>query len=161
LECSKQYKDGKIMVSSKGVIELIKTSEGFSAKPYLCPAGVATIGYGSTLYPDGTHVAMTDPVIDLDTGEAMLLETLKSYESAVAKAVTVPLNQNQFDALVDFAYNAGAGNLRSSTLLKKLNAGDYAGAADEFGKWVKGGGKTLPGLVKRREAERKLFTTAV
>jgi lysozyme len=83
--------------------------------------------------------------------------TLKDYEAAVLRYVTVPLNQNQFDALVDFAYNAGAQNLRISTLLKLLNQSQYDKAAAEFDKWVKGGGKTLPGLIKRRALERQLF----
>jgi lysozyme len=79
----------------------------------------------------------------------------------VSAAVTVPLNDNEFGALTSFTFNLGIGNLKSSTLLKKLNAGDRAGAADEFGKWVNAGGKPLPGLVKRRAAERALFLTPV
>ena len=146
------------MKASDRCIGLIETSEGFSAKPYKCPAGVWTIGLGSTRYEDGTPVKPTDPPITLDRSRQIVAATLASeYEPAVQRYVQVPLTQGQYDALVDFAYNAGAQNLRTSTLLKKLNAGDYSGASAEFSKWVNGGGKKLPGLVKRREAERQLF----
>lgn len=136
---------------------MIKQFEGFSAKPYLCPAGVPTIGYGSTRDTDGKPITMQHPPITETQARALLAATLVTYEDAVNRYVKVPLNQNQFDALVDFAYNAGAKNLLTSTLLKKLNAGDYAGASKEFGKWVYSGTKKLNGLVKRREAERQLF----
>lgn len=145
------------MKASQKCIELIKRFEGFSAKPYLCPAGVPTIGYGSTRDTDGKPITMQHPPITEAQARALLAATLVTYEDAVNRYVKVPLNQNQFDALVDFAYNAGAKNLLTSTLLKKLNAGDYAGASKEFGKWVYGGTKKLNGLVKRREAERQLF----
>ena len=145
------------MKASQKCIELIKRVEGFSAKPYLCPAGVPTIGYGSTRDTDGKPITMQHPPITEAQARALLAATLVTYEDAVNRYVKVPLNQNQFDALVDFAYNAGAKNLLTSTLLKKLNAGDYAGASKEFGKWVYGGTKKLNGLVKRREAERQLF----
>lgn len=145
------------MKASVNCIKLIKEFEGFRAKPYLCPAGVPTIGYGSTRYEDGTQVMLTDPEITENEAMGVMYATLGEYEDAVNRYVQVELNQNQFDALVDFAYNAGAQNLRKSTLLKYLNLGNYAVAAQEFEKWVYGGGKKLPGLVKRREAERKLF----
>lgn len=145
------------MKASQKCIELIKRFEGFSAKPYICPAGVPTIGYGSTRDTDGKPITMQHPPITEVQAKALLMATLTTYENAVNRYVKVPLNQNQFDALVDFAYNAGAKNLLTSTLLKKLNAGDYAGASREFSKWVYGGGKKLNGLVKRREAERQLF----
>lgn len=143
--------------ASNKCIELIKRFEGFSAKPYLCPAGVPTIGYGSTRDTDGKAITMQHPPITEAQAKSLLMATLTTYENAVNRYVKVPLNQNQFDALVDFAYNAGAKNLLTSTLLKKLNAGDYAGASKEISKWVYGGGKKLNGLVKRREAERQLF----
>lgn len=145
------------MKASMNAIKLIQDSEGFRAKPYLCPAGVPTIGYGSTIYENGTHVKLSDPEITEERAVEILFDQLKKYENAVNRYVHVPINQNQFDALVDFAYNAGAGNLQRSTLLRKLNAGDYEGASHEFGRWVYGGGKKLNGLVKRREAERNLF----
>lgn len=146
------------MNASDNCLALIRDSEGFSATPYKCPAGVWTIGFGSTRYPGGAHVAESDPAITIDQANDILAATLRvEYEGAVKRYVTVPLNQNQFDALVDFAYNAGAQNLRTSTLLRKLNVGDYDGAANEFGRWVNGGGRVLPGLVKRRDKEAVLF----
>lgn len=143
--------------ASNKCIELIKHFEGFSAKPYLCPAGVPTIGYGSTRDTDGKPISMQHPAITETQAKALLMATLTTYENAVNRYVKVPLNQNQFDALVDFAYNAGAKNLLSSTLLKKLNAGDYTGASNEFAKWVYAGSKKLNGLIRRRQAERDLF----
>jgi len=92
--------------------------------------------------------------------EEMLQADLPRFEAAVSRLVTVPLDQHQFDALVSFTYNLGEGNLRSSTLLKKLNAGDYAAAAAQFERWVTAAGKPLPGLVKRRAAERAMFEGA-
>ncbi|MDF0605378.1 lysozyme [Neisseriaceae bacterium TC5R-5] len=139
-------------------INLIKQFEGFSAKPYLCPARIPTIGYGSTRDEKGNPVKLSDPPISEARALEIMEATLaKEYAPAVERYVQVPLTQNQFDALVDFAYNCGGQNLRGSTLLKKLNAKDYAGAAKEFDKWVNGGGKKLPGLIKRRAAERALF----
>lgn len=148
------------MDASSKCMDLIKQFEGFSAKPYLCPAGIPTIGYGSTRYADGTPVKLSDAPITEVAAEALVMATLNTeYVAAVNRYVQVPVNQNQFDALVDFCYNAGAKNLQSSTLLRLLNSGDYDGAANEFGKWVMGGGKKLPGLVRRREAEKQLFCT--
>lgn len=146
------------MKASDRCLSLIRHFEGFSARPYKCPAGIWTIGFGSTRYEDGTPVRSTDTPITLERAKSIMAATLgKEYEAAVTRYVSVPVNQGQFDALVDFAYNAGAQNLRTSTLLKKLNAGDYAGAAGEFGRWVYAGTVLLPGLVKRRSAERALF----
>lgn len=146
------------MRASDRCLGIIREFEGFSAKPYRCPAGIPTIGFGSTRYEDGTPVKLTDAAIDKERAEAIMRATLaREYEPAVQRYVTVELTQGQYDALVDFAYNAGPQNLRTSTLLKRINAGDYAGAANEFGKWVYGGGKVLPGLVRRREAEKRLF----
>lgn len=145
------------MKASVNCIKLIKECEGFSIVPYLCPAGVPTIGYGSTRYADNTPVKMTDSPITETVAESLLFSKLKEFEQAVTRYVKVPLNQNQFDALVDFAYNVGTQNLRTSTLLKILNTGQYAAASAEFNKWVHGGGKVLPGLVKRRRLETELF----
>lgn len=145
------------MNSSERLFALLKECEGFKSTPYRCPAGIPTIGYGSTRYADGRPVKLTDPPISEQVAQGIMKASLKEYEGAVNRYVIVPLNQNQYDALVDFAYNAGSQNLRTSTLLRKLNAGDYAGAAGEFDRWVMGGGKKLAGLVKRRAAERKLF----
>jgi len=149
------------MKTSQAGIDLIKRFEGFSGNPYRCPADIPTIGYGSTRYADGREVSMSDPAITEPQAIQLLADTLGRYEKGVTGLATAPLTQSQFDALVSFAYNLGLGNLGNSTLLKKLNNRDYAGAADEFPRWVRGGGKILPGLVKRREAERKLFLEAV
>lgn len=147
------------MKVSINCIVLIKHFEGFSASPYKCPAGVPTIGYGSTRDTDGKAITMNHSPVTEQQATSLMLATLTTYEDAVNRYVTVPLTQNQFDALVDFAYNCGAQNLRTSTLLKKLNAGDYDGAAEQFLVWFYGGGKKLNGLVKRRMAERSLFLT--
>lgn len=142
--------------SDKG-LTLIKQFEGFSARPYLCPAGVPTIGYGATYYPDGRRVTMQDrPVTEADA-TAMLRSMLASYEAGVSRYVQVPLTQGQYDALVSFAYNLGLAALKNSTLLRLLNLRDYAGAATQFGRWNRAGGKVLPGLTRRREAERQMF----
>ena len=145
------------MKASSKCIALIKSFEGFCGKPYICPAGVPTIGYGSTRYEDDTPVKLTDPTIDEHKAMVIMYATLRQYEDAVHRYVQIELNQDQFDALVDFAYNCGAQNLRTSTMLKYINAGDFKKAQAEFSKWVNGGGKKLPGLVRRREAERILF----
>lgn len=147
------------MKASERCLDLIRRFEGFRAKPYRCPAGVPTIGYGSTRYADGAHVNLTDPPITEAQADDIMRATLGEYERAVNRYVSVFVNQHEFDALVDFAYNAGAKNLLSSTLLKKLNAGDRKGAAKEFERWVYAGGQILPGLVRRRMAERVLFET--
>lgn len=144
-------------VVSDGCLALIRKHEGFRSSPYRCPAGVPTIGYGSTAYADGTPVSMADVPITQPQAEHLLRVTLRSYEQSVRDCVRVPLSQSQFDALVSFTYNAGPQALRGSTLLRKLNAGDYHGAAAEFGRWVNADGKRLPGLVRRRADERQLF----
>lgn len=146
-----------MQISEKG-LNLIKKFEGFSSSPYLCPANVPTIGYGNTFYEDGTKVTLDDESISEDRATELLKYiTDKTFSSFVNRAVDVELNQNQFDALVSFAYNLGNGSLEQSTLLKKLNAGDYDGAADEFLRWNRAGGKILAGLTKRRTEERELF----
>lgn len=146
------------MQPSSKCLNIIRQCEGFSAKPYRCPAGVPTIGYGSTRYEDGTPVTMTDTPITRERAEAIMLSTLaREYAPAVARYVQVPMTQGQFDALVDFAYNCGTQNLRTSTLLRKVNAGFYGDAAREFDKWVMADGRKLAGLVTRRRLERDLF----
>ena len=145
------------MIPSDNCFKLIADSEGLRLTPYLCPAGVPTIGYGCTRYEDGTPVRMTDPAITVERAKSLMLHLLSGYISDVSRMVTVALTQGEFDALVDFAYNCGSQNLRTSTLLRKLNSGDRQGAADEFGKWTHGNGLVLPGLVRRRENEKELF----
>ena len=145
------------MNPSSNCLALIKQSEGLRLAPYLCPAGVPTIGYGSTRHADGHPVKLSDPPITEDEADVLLLMTLQPYADAVNRYVQVPINQNQFDALVDFTYNLGPQALRTSTLLKLLNAGNYAGAAAQFDVWVMAGKRRLTGLVERRAAERALF----
>jgi GH24 family phage-related lysozyme (muramidase) len=142
-------------ISGKGM-SLIKQFEGLRLTAYQDSVGVWTIGYGWTQPVDGKPIrpGMT---IKEETAERLLRTGLVGYESDVLKLVKVKLTQGQFDALVSFAYNLGARALSTSTLLQKLNAGDYAGAAEEFLRWNKAGGKALPGLTRRREAERALF----
>jgi lysozyme len=139
------------MVTSDAGIELIKKYEGCRLRAYCCPAGIPTIGYGHT---GSVSVGQT---ITQDEAEKLLRVDLISREKAVERFVDVPLTQGQFDALVSFVYNVGEGAFARSTLLKKLNAGDYAGAALEFRAWTQGGGKVLPGLIARRQAETELF----
>ena len=136
---------------------IIKQYEGFRAKPYLCPAGVPTIGYGATYYTDGRKVTLRDAPISEADADKLLDKMLGKYEDAVNRYVQVPITQDQFDALVSFCYNLGPEALRKSTLLKKLNNKDYNGAADAFLNWVYASGKKLQGLVNRRTDERKLF----
>jgi len=145
------------METSQAGLDLIKQYEGLRLKPYLCPKGVATIGYGSTFYDDGRKVTLKDAEITESRALELLANNLGKYEKAVNDYVKTTLTQNEFDALVSFTYNLGAGNLLSSTLLKKLNAGDKAGAANQFEAWNKAGGKVFEGLVKRRAAEKALF----
>ncbi len=144
-------------ISKKG-LDLIKEFEGFSSKPYRCPAGVATIGYGTTYYSNGTHVKMSDKAISKKKATQMLRYQVDSiYGAAVNRYTKVELTQSQFDALTSFAYNLGNGALRSSTLLRKLNEGKYTRASKEFLKWNRAGGKVLKGLTRRRKAESNLF----
>ena len=144
-------------ISSKG-LDIIKKYEGFSSKPYLCPSHVPTIGYGSTYYEDGSKVKLTDSPITQERATELLEALLVSFERAVDSYCTDSINQNQFDALVSFAYNCGVGNLKSSTLLRKVNVNpDNPTIKDEFLKWNKGGGKTLSGLVRRRTEEAQLY----
>ncbi len=136
--------------SQKG-LDLIKSFEGLRLSAYKCPADVWTIGYGTTA---GVKPGQT---ITKERAEELLRDDVKRFEGQVLRLVKVPLTQGQFDALVSFTYNLGAANLGNSTLLRLLNAGDYKGAAAQFDRWTKAGGKELPGLVKRRAAERALF----
>ncbi|WP_368517439.1 lysozyme [Rhizobium sp.] len=136
-------------------INLIKSFEGCKLTAYPDPGTGGepwTIGYGHT-GPD-VHKGL---VITQAQADALLVADLQKFETGVAKLIKVDLTENQKGALVSFAYNCGLGNLTSSTLLKKVNAKDFAGARAEFGKWTKAAGSVLPGLVKRRAAEAELF----
>lgn len=142
------------MKTSQNGINLIKRFEGCVLTAYKCPSGAWTIGYGHT---NGVKHGMKITQKQADT---YLKLDLKTYENYVNKYVKVTLNQNQFDALVSFTYNCGGGALKGSTLLKKLNNGDYSGAANELLRWNKSKGKILNGLTKRRKAEKELFLKA-
>ncbi|BEM56381.1 lysozyme [Serratia marcescens] len=139
------------MIIGTNGLNLIKHFEGLKLRAYQCSAHVWTIGYGHT-----ADVSAND-VITEEEALYFLHQDLAESERAVNQYVHAPLTQNQFDALVSFVFNLGVGNFRTSTLLKKLNAGDNDGVAQEFGRWIHAGGKALPGLVRRREAERALF----
>lgn len=137
-------------ISKKG-IDLIKEFEGCRLEAYQDAVGVWTIGYGHT------HAVKAGDIITGEQADSFLREDAQVAEITVDGAVKVPLNQNQFDALVSFTFNLGVKNFVGSTLLEKLNEGDNQGAADEFLKWHNAGGKMLPGLLRRRAAERELF----
>lgn len=141
---------------NKETLELIKSFEGLELKAYKDAVGVWTIGYGHTSMA-GDPKVVPGMVITKQEAEALLLKDLVKYENGVKRWVKVPLNPNQYGALVSFCYNVGEGNLSKSTLVKKVNAGDFAGAAKEFAKWNKAGGKELKGLTRRRTAEASLF----
>lgn len=145
------------MVSKNG-LDLIKEFESFKSKPYLCPSQKATIGFGSTYYPDGKKVTLQDKEItEQKAFEILEYIANKDFGSNINKVVKVPLNQNQFDALVSFAYNIGNGNFNSSTLLRWLNQGNYKEASMQLLRWDKSKGIVLNGLTKRRKAEKELF----
>lgn len=145
-----------VMSISQNGINLLSSFEGCELAAYLCPAKVWTIGFGTTVYPGGMKVKKGDSCT-LEQAKQFKAHDLKRFEKTVNDLVKVPLTQNRFDALVSLTYNIGPGAFKKSTLLKKLNAGDYQGAADQFTVWNKGGGKVLQGLVDRRAKERELF----
>lgn len=149
------------MKTNAAGLSLIKEFEGFVPNWYPDPAKgwkvpTCCIGHtdaaGEPFYKD-----TKDKKFTLDEGLSILAKDLRKVESNVSALVSVPLSDNQFAAIVSFVYNVGEGNFKTSTLRKKLNAGDYVGASNEFGKWVNAGGKKLKGLERRREAERQLF----
>lgn len=142
-------------VSPSGV-DLICNFEGLRLKAYDDGVGVWTIGFGTTKYPNGIRVKKGD-TCTLDQAKAYMQNDVKSFEQTVNNTVKVPLNQNQFDALVSLAYNIGTNAFSKSTLVKKLNANDIRGAAYQFDVWVNAGGKRMQGLVNRRTVEKALF----
>lgn len=144
-------------IGTKG-LDLIKSFEGLKLKPYLCPAKVPTVGYGSTFYENDKKVKLTDPSITEQRASELLLDSLKGFERYVDSYCRDDINQNQFDALVSFCYNLGPANLKSSTLLKKANVNpNDETIRDEFMKWTRSSGKILKGLVARRQAESDLY----
>jgi lysozyme len=148
----------KAMTVSDAGLKLIQHFEGLFLKAYKCPAGVWTIGYGHTGLKHNDGSVTPGRKITKAEAVALLLQDLNTkYAPAVRRLVKVPLRQYEFDALVSFHFNTGS--LGKSTLLRRLNEGDFKTAASEFDKWVRGAGKVLPGLVRRRKAERHLFLT--
>jgi lysozyme len=145
------------MIYSEKGLALTKESESLQLKAYADPGtGGApwTIGYGHT----GPHIEEGMTISQEEADHLLLLDVQESVD-AVNKLVTVPITQDQFDALVDFTFNVGAENFEKSTLLIKLNKGDTQGAADEFPRWNRAAGHVLGGLIRRRGAERTLFLT--
>lgn len=145
------------MYISSNCTNLVKKYEGFRSKPYKCPAGIPTIGYGSTFYLNGEKVSMYDSEISETFASELLENVLNYFAKKVDNIIKVSLNQNQFDALVSFTYNIGIGAFTKSTLITKLNIADFQGASKEFVRWNKANGKVLKGLTNRRIDEQKLF----
>lgn len=145
--------------------ELCKVFEGFRSKPYLCPAGVPTIGYGSTAYADGRRVTLEDPPITVEQATELLLHELAAqYAPGVVRncpgllAMAIATGDwKAFNAIADFAYNLGVGRLQTSTLRRKINEQDWPAVREQLRLWVRGGGRVLPGLVRRRDAEAALI----
>jgi len=148
----------KITEISDACIDLVKSFEGFFSKPYLCPAKVPTIGYGTILYPNGKKVTLQDLPIDEKKAIEFMRFELNQKAKEVDAMTSDSVTQHQFDALVSFAYNCGSGALKGSTLLKRVNANPSDPTIiDAFLMWTKADGKTLNGLVRRRKAEAKLY----
>ena len=148
----------KITKIDKVGIDLITKFEGLKLKPYLCSAKVPTIGFGSTRYENGVKVKLSDPEITKERAIQLFANTLTQYEEAVDDYTTDKVNQNQFNALVSFCYNVGANALKNSTLLKIVNTNvNSEQIKEQFLKWVKANGKTIQGLVNRRNAESELY----
>jgi lysozyme len=140
------------MKTNEAGLNIIKFFEGFSALPYLCPAGYNTIGYGHLIKQDEVFESIT-----LTEAEELLIKDLRKAENAVKQLIYQPLNENQFSALVSFVYNLGSGALQASTLRIKLNRDGVEGLENEFLKWVYAGGRKLRGLLNRRIEEAELF----
>lgn len=139
-------------------LKLITSFEGFEPKWYRDPVGIWTIGFGHTDAAGAPkHATSNGLVLSAEAATEILANDLGQYAEAVERAVKVPLNDNQFAALVSFTYNVGAGALAKSTLVKKLNTGNYGAVRSELAKWNKAGGKVMKGLTRRRTAEADLF----
>ena len=138
-------------------VDLGEEFEGFRSEPYQDSGGVWTIGFGSTRDGDSQPVTASTPPVTMDEARALAKRDLTWAAREVTSDVTVQLTDNQVAAIEDLIYNIGSGNFRSSTLLRKLNAGDFDGAAAEFDKWDHAAGQVLAGLLRRRQAETDLF----
>ena len=157
------------MKVSPETLTLIKHHEGVRMRPYLCPASLWTVGVGHVLYPEQARLSVSerlqfplriedDRLWSRSEVDDLLAKDLARFERGVARYCPSAVNhQGQFDALVSFSFNVGLGNLQRSSLRMKHNRGEFDSAADEFMKWTKGGGRVLPGLVKRRLDEQQLY----
>ena len=155
----RRFPHNSLLDTTPDGLALIRRCEAFSPVWYRCPAGAWTIGFGTTegLLPGITRRSLPGPVTKADAERLLRRSLIQVFEPAVERLVTVPLTMGQFSALVSFAYNVGVPRFARSTLLRRLNRSDYEGAAAEFERWVYAGGRKLPGLVRRRLAERALF----
>ena len=152
------------MINDKG-LAIIKKYEGLvdgdpdtpGLDPYLDPINIATLGWGSCRSFDGSRVTMDHRSITIDEAEHLLRRYCLWAERSIGRLVRVPLTSNQRSALISFVYNIGSGNFQRSTIRMKLNRKDYIGAANEFWKWRRAGGRILKGLVRRRAREEQLF----
>ena len=144
------------MKTSERGLALIQEFEGLRLKAYTCPAGILTIGYGHTSAA-GAPTVTPGMTIDKGVAHEILRSDLERFERGVNGLVKVELTKNQFDVLVSFAYNCGLGSLKKSTLLKRVNAKRFDDVPAELMKWTRGGGKVLPGLVRRRRAEAEMW----
>lgn len=142
------------MQTSSVGLKLIKQFEGFSAVPYLCPAGWWTIGYGHVIRPFERSKLQ---FVESEQAERLLAEDIQSAEVGIARLIKAPVNQHQYDALVSFTYNVGVAGLQRSTLRRVVNRGDHEAVPGELMRWVWGGGRKLPGLARRRLAEGNLY----
>lgn len=128
--------------------------EGFRSHPYLCPAGIPTIGFGTTRYPDGRRVTLKDPPITIDQAREYLRhEMVQCIAGALRYCPGLAANEKALGAIADFCYNLGTGRLQASTLRRRINQQDWPAARKELMKWVRGGGRVLSGLVRRRKVE--------
>ena len=141
-------------------LALIKRFEGFSATPYICPAGWWTIGFGAVRGLGGQPVTAATPPVTEEEAETLLRRDVAVAERAVLRQIAVPLSDGRYDALASFAFNLGGGALQRSTLRRKVNREEHSDVPDEFRKWIWGGGRKLPGLIRRREAEAMLYVDA-
>lgn len=144
---------GSPRATGEAGVSLIRAFEGFSPVAYVCPAGFPTIGYGHFIQPDERF----EVSLSLEEGEALLRKDLPRYERAVCRLIDKPLGDLCFDALVSFTFNLGEGALAASTLRRLINVGRVTEAGPQFDRWVFAGARKLPGLVRRRAAERALW----
>ena len=144
------------MINDKG-LEIIKRYEGCNLYVYPDPIGIWTIGYGSIYSFDGNRVNRTHRTITEGEATGLLLRECRQAEGSIARLVRVPITSNQRSALISLVYNIGSGNFQASTMRMKLNRQDYIGAANEFWKWRRAGGRILRGLVRRRKSEEMLY----